>query len=84
VEGQTIWVKALNVVPGLPEVVSEDPVIAEMTQRDIQVESFYSILGDFASEDGNPGQIMEEDATKVLSGSLTPEEFLNSLDALMQ
>lgn len=84
VEGQAIWVKALNGVPGLSEVVSEDPVIAEMTQHDIQVESFYSILGDFASEDGNPRQIMEEDATKVLSGSLTAEEFLNSLDALMQ
>jgi len=84
VEGQSIWVKALNGVPGLSEVVSEDPVIAEMTQHDIQVESFYSILGDYASEDGNPGQIMEEDATKVLSGNLTPEEFLNSLDALMQ
>ena len=84
VEGQAIWVKALNGVPGLSEVVSEDPVIAEMTQHDIQVESFYSILGDFAKEDGNPGQIMEEDATKVLSGSLTAEEFLASLDALMQ
>jgi raffinose/stachyose/melibiose transport system substrate-binding protein len=84
VEGQTIWVKALNGVPGLSEVVSEDPVIAEMTQHDVQVESFYSILGDFAKEDGNPRQIMEEDATKVLSGSLTAEEFLNSLDALMQ
>ena len=84
VEGQAIWVKALNGVPGLSEVVSEDPVIAEMTQHDIQVESFYNILGDFAKEDGNPRQIMEEDATKVLSGSLTAEEFLASLDALMQ
>lgn len=84
VEGQAIWVKALNGVPGLSEVVSEDPVIAEMTQHDLQVESFYSILGDFAKEDGNPGQIMEEDATKVLSGSLTADEFLASLDALMK
>lgn len=84
VEGQTIWVKELNGVPGLPEVVSGDPVIAEMTQYDIQVESFYNILADFAKEDGNPCQIMEEDATKVLSGSLTTEEFLSSLDALMR
>jgi raffinose/stachyose/melibiose transport system substrate-binding protein len=84
VEGQAAWVKALNGVPGLSEVVSEDPVIAEMTQHDVQVESFYNILGDFAKADGNPRQIMEEDATKVLSGSLTAEEFLASLDALMQ
>ncbi len=84
VEGQSIWVKALNGIPGLPGVVSDDPVIAEMTQNDVQVESFYNILGDFAKEGGNPRQIMEEDATKVLSGSLTPEEFLQSIDAMIQ
>lgn len=84
VEGQSIWIKALNGVPGLPGVTSDDPVIAEMTQHDTQVESFYSILGDFAQEGGNPRQIMEEDATKVLSGSVTPEDFVKSLDTMMQ
>lgn len=83
-EGQSIWVKALNGVPGLPGIVSDDPVIAEMTQNDVQVESFYTILGDFAKEGGNPRQILEEDATKVLSGSLTPDEFLASIDAMMK
>ncbi|MDP3447801.1 MAG: extracellular solute-binding protein [Eubacteriales bacterium] len=84
IEGQSIWVKALNGIPGLPGIVSDDPVIAEMTQNDVQVESFYSILGDFAAEGANPRQILEEDATKVLSGSLTPEEFLQSIEALMK
>ena len=83
-EGQSIWVAALNGVPGLPGIVSKDPVIAEMTQNDVQVESFYTLLGDFAKEGGNPRQILEEDATKVLSGSLTPEEFLLSIDAMMK
>ena len=83
-EGQSIWVAALNGVPGLPGIVSNDPVIAEMTQNDVQVDSFYSLLGDFAKEGGNPRQILEEDATKVLSGSLTPEEFLLSIDEMMQ
>lgn len=83
-EGQAIWVKALNGVPGLPGITSADPVIAEMTQNDVQVESFYSLLGDFAKQGGNPRQILEEDATKVLSGKLTPQEFLQSIADMMQ
>lgn len=83
VESQQIWVDELGDVPGLPGVESDDPLVSEIVDNDFQVNSFYTILGDFAAEDGTPTRIWEEDNVKLLSGSLSPQEFAQSLAAEM-
>jgi len=84
VESQQIWVDELGDVPGLPEIESDDQLVSEIVDNDFQVNSFYTILGDYAAEDGAPTRIWEEDNVKLLSGSLSPEEFADSLAAEME
>jgi len=82
VEGQTIWIKALDSIPGTPEIVSENPVINDIAQFDFQTESFYTILGNQQLEGENPRQVWEEDQTKVMSKGISPQEFLDTLASM--
>ena len=84
VPAQQIWVDKLNEVPGMPQLQSRDPLIAEIVKSDIQVNSFYTILGDFAKPGAVPTQVWEQDNVKLLSGELTSTRFANMLDALLK
>ena len=84
VPAQQIWVDKLNEVPGMPQLQSKDPLIAEIVKSDIQVNSFYTILGDFAKPGAVPTQVWEQDNVKLLSGELTSTQFANMLDALLK
>ena len=81
-KGQQAWVNTLSAIPGIKEVVAENPVIAEIADFDIITESFYTILGLRAKEGENPRKVWEEDQTKVLSGGLSPQEFLDTLASM--
>ena len=82
-DGQTRWITALDGIPGVPEIRSQNEVINEIAQYDYQAPSFYDILGRRQKEGENPRQVWEEDQTKVMSRGLTPQAFLDSLNALI-
>ena len=81
-EGQTAWIKALDSIPCTTKIVSDNEVINEIAQYDVQTESYYSILGYLEADGESPRNVWEEDQTKVFSGGLTPQEFTDSLEAL--
>ncbi len=80
IESQQIWVDNLKDVPGLDGVTTDDPLIEEIVDSDIQVNSFYTILGEFAKPGATPTQIWEQDNVKLLSGMYSTEEFVKMLD----
>lgn len=83
-ESQQIWVDQLKAVPGLEGVKTDDPLIADIVKNDLQVNSFYTILGDFAKPGAAPTQVWEQDNVKLLSGMYTVDQFVNMLNALMR
>ena len=83
-ESQQIWVDQLKDVPGLDGVTTDDPLVSEIVENDFQVNSFYTILGEFAKEGATPTQLWEQDNVKLLSGMYTVDEFVNMLDAQMR
>lgn len=84
-EAQQIWVSTLNVVPGLPGLKSADSLVSEIVDTDIQVGSFYSILGAGAKPGATPPtQIWEQDNVKLLAGLVDVPAFLASLDASLR
>ena len=83
-ESQQIWVDKLKDVPGLDGVTTDDPLVSEIVENDFQVNSFYTILGDFAAEGATPTQLWEQDNVKLLSGMYSVDEFVSMLDAQMQ
>jgi raffinose/stachyose/melibiose transport system substrate-binding protein len=84
IPAQQIWVDKLNEVPGMPQLQSRDPLIADIVKSDIQVSSFYTILGDYAKPGAVPTQVWEQDNVKMLSGEITSAHFASMLDALMR
>ncbi|MGI6689289.1 MAG: extracellular solute-binding protein [Clostridiales bacterium] len=82
-EGQTIWVNTLGIVPGTAKIVSTNPVVNEVTQFDVVTESWYNILVRYAKEGEAPGSVWEEDQTKIFSGGTTVEAFLDELQELV-
>jgi len=83
-ESQQIWEDQLKAVPGLEGVKTDDPLIADIVKNDLQVNSFYTILGDFAKPGAAPTQVWEQDNVKLLSGMYTVDQFVNMLNALMR
>lgn len=81
VESQQIWVDELGDVPGLPGVTSDDRLVSEIVDNDFQVNSFYTILGENAREGGTPTRIWEEDNVRLLSGNISPDQFVETLAA---
>lgn len=82
VEGQTLWIDTLDVIPGVKEIVSKNPVINEIAQYDVQALSYYDILGKLEAEGENPRKVWEEDQTKVMSKGITPQEFVDMLESM--
>lgn len=81
-EGQTAWINALDSIPCTTKIQSKNEVINEIAQYDVQVESYYSILGYLEKEGESPRNVWEEDQAKVFSGGLTAQEFTDELAAL--
>ncbi len=81
-EGQTIWIDALDSIPGVKEIVSKNEIINEIAQFDVQTASYYDILGRLQAEGQNPRQVWEEDQTKVTAKAITPKEFVDTLESM--
>lgn len=83
-EGQQIWISALNSIPCTTKITSESSVVNDIAKFDKQVESYYSILGYEADPDSDesPTNVWEQDQTKVFSRDLTPQEFVDELAEL--
>lgn len=81
-EGQTLWIDALDCIPGVKAIVSKNPIINEIAQFDIQTVSYYDILGKLQAEGQNPRQVWEEDQTKVMAKAITPQEFVDTLESM--
>jgi len=81
-EGQTIWINTLDSIPCMSSIVSANPVVNDIAAFDVMTESWYNIMVAQAAEGQAPGQVWEEDQTKVFSGGLTVEDFLNELQEL--
>jgi raffinose/stachyose/melibiose transport system substrate-binding protein len=84
VESQQIWVDYLKDVPGMAGVTTDDPLVKQIVDSDIQVNSFYTILSDNAKQGENPTQLWVQDNVKLLSGMYTTEEFVNMLDIMLK
>lgn len=82
-EGQTRWIGALESIPCTQEIVSENPVINEIADFDVQTESYYSILGYLEGDGESPRNVWEEDQCKIFSGGLSVQEFVDELQALI-
>ena len=81
-EGQTLWVNTLESIPGTAKIVSENPVVNDITKFDVITESWYTILNVYAKDGEAPGTVWEEDQPKIFSGGTTVEAFLNELQEL--
>lgn len=81
-EGQTLWIKTLDSIPSVSAIVSENPVVNDIAKFDIMLESWYNMLVAQAAEGEAPGQVWEEDQTKVWSGGLTPQQLMDELQEL--
>lgn len=83
-EGQEIWVNTLNAVPCTTAIASNNDVINQMVDVDVMTESYYNILGELADENAeeNPTVVWEQEQVKVFTKELSPQEFLDQLEAL--
>ena len=81
-EGQTIWINTLDSIPCVSEIVSANPVVNDISHFDVMTESWYNIMVAQAAEGEAPGQVWEEDQTKVFSKGLTVKEFLDDLQSM--
>ncbi len=83
-ESQQIWVDEGGYIPGVDGLMTDDDLLMEIIQNDLQVNSFYTILGDFAKEGAVPTQLWEQDSAKLLSEMYTAKEFASMLAAQMK
>jgi len=83
-EGQTIWVNTLDSIPTTSAIVSKNPVVNEITQFDVMTESWYNIIVRSAKPGEAPGSVWEEDQTKIFSGGITVEAFLDEIASLTE
>ncbi len=81
-EGQSIWINTLDSIPCVSEIVSANPVVNDISHFDVMTESWYNIIVAQAAEGEAPGQVWEEDQTKVFSKGLTVQEFLDDLQSM--
>ncbi len=82
-EAQQLWVDGLGAISGLEGVESGSRVANEVADANLELESFYNIMIMYNAEGQSPTKVWEEDNTKLLSGSLEPEEFVETLDSMM-
>jgi raffinose/stachyose/melibiose transport system substrate-binding protein len=83
-DGQSRWVGTLNGIPGVSQIQAADPIINEISQFDVMVESYYNILGNQAADGENPRKVWEETQTNVMSKGITPQAFTDDLQSMMK
>ena len=81
-DGQKLWIGTLDSIPCTKEIVSENSVINEIADFDVQTESYYSILGYLEGEGESPRNVWEEDQCKILTGGISVQDFVDELEAL--
>ncbi|MDO5423210.1 MAG: extracellular solute-binding protein [Eubacteriales bacterium] len=81
-EGQTLWIGTLDAIPCTKEIVSENSVINEIADFDVQTESYYSILGYLEGDGESPRNIWEEDQCKIFTNGISVQDFVDELEAL--
>ncbi|MDY3920376.1 MAG: extracellular solute-binding protein [Candidatus Limivivens sp.] len=81
-DGQTRWISTLDAIPCTKEIVSENTVINEIADFDVQTESYYSILGYLEGEGESPRNVWEEDQCKIFTGGISVQDFVDELEAL--
>lgn len=81
-DGQKIWLNALQAIPCTKEIVSENPIINEMADFDVQTESYYSILGYLEGDGESPRNVWEEDQCKIFTGGISVQDFVDELEDL--
>lgn len=81
-DGQKQWIGTLDSIPCTKEIVSENTVINEIADFDVQTESYYSILGYLEGEGESPRNVWEEDQCKIFTGGISVQDFVDELEAL--
>jgi len=82
-ESQQIWVDGLGAIAGLEGIESGSELANEIADANLELESFYNIMVLYHADGEAPTKVWEEDNPKLLSGSLDPEEFVKTLDSMM-
>ncbi len=82
-EAQRMWIKELGAISGLDGVESGSRLANEIADANLECESFYNILVMYGAEGKSPTKVWEEDNTLLLSGEIQPEEFVETLDSMM-
>lgn len=82
-ESQQIWVDGLGAIAGLEGIESGSELANEIADANLELESFYNIMVLYGAEGEAPTKIWEEDNPKLLSGSLEPEELVETIDSMM-
>ncbi|MDY0290595.1 MAG: extracellular solute-binding protein [Sphaerochaeta sp.] len=83
VESQQIWVDGLGAIAGLDGVNSGSELADEIADANLELESFYNILVLGHAEGKSPTKVWEEDNPKLFTGTVTPRNFVKTLDSMM-
>lgn len=82
-EGQSLWIGAMNSISCVSAIVSENDVVNDVQNGfTVQAESYYNILGYEAGTGDSPCNVWEEDQLKILTGALSVQDFVDSLQSL--
>ncbi len=82
-ESQQIWVDGLGAIAGLKGIKSGSSLADEISDANLELESFYNIMVLYHADGEAPTKVWEEDNPKLLSGSLTAKELVEMIDPLM-
>lgn len=83
IPSQQIWVNGLGAIAGLKGVSSGSELANEISDANLELESFYNVMVLYGAADKSPTKIWEEDNVKLLSGSLNPRDLVQRIDAMM-
>lgn len=83
-EAQNIWVQSQGAVSATPDIIPADPIAQEISAggTGTPYRSWQNILATYSTT-GNATTVWENDFTKVFSGDLTVDEFMDELAAEM-
>lgn len=82
-ESQQIWVNGLGAIAGLKGIESGSDLADEISNANLELESFYNILALYKAKGKSPTSVWEEDNINLFAGRIDPEEFVKTLDSMM-
>ncbi|MDO4284443.1 MAG: extracellular solute-binding protein [Eubacteriales bacterium] len=83
-EGQTAWVQATGGVSGSPKIEASSEIVQEISDAETVYTSWQSVLANYAKEGESATTIWEEDSVKLFEGSVTTDELMDNIAAVMQ